>query len=188
MYGAGKNGKVVVGVIWGSGIGGGIVIDGKIFSGANSAAGEFGHTVIDASLAEGRKCGCGQSGCWENLASGRAISEIYQASGGEIENAVPTEIYASEEEVAKRVILDALRYMGLGVAGVIGALNPDVIVFGGGVSKLPNGVYERIEKDVRRYSIEELTENLEIVRHQISDSAGVVGVAMLVFEEFKKKR
>lgn len=186
VHGAGKNGKVIVGVIWGTGIGGGIIIDGKVFSGAGGAAGEFGHMVIEPSLSKGRKCSCGQYGCLENLASGSAISEIYQENGGKIRNANVREIYDSKEKVAKKTISSAIHYMAVGIADMVHILNPDVIVFGGGVSNLPKSVYDKIEKEVYKYTMKQINENLKIMKYEISDSAGVIGAAMLVFDRMKK--
>jgi len=184
--GAGKNSQVVVGVIWGSGIGGGIVSGGKIFSGSNGAAGEFGHIIVDSSRKDGVECGCGQVGCLESLASGRAIVEMYEKSGGEIKNPNPRDVYDSEEEVAKKIISDAVRYLSTGISNLVYVLNPDIIVLGGGVSKLPDEVYEKIEAEVKKNVISEMTQDLKIVRHGISDSSGVIGVAILVFEELGK--
>lgn len=184
-YGAGKNHRVVVGVIWGTGIGGGIVIDRKVFSGSFGAAGEFGHSVIDPAIRSGKRCGCGQYGCLNVLASGSRMSAIYKSNGGKIENANPRQIYDSKEVVAKKIINDAIQYLGLGIAGIVNMLNPDIVVIGGGVSNLPDQVYDSIEKVVRKYAMNDLTKKLKIVRHKISDTAGILGAAALVFENKK---
>lgn len=187
IYGAGKKHRVVLGVIWGTGIGGGIVINKKVFSGANGAAGEFGHNIVDLYLKNGKKCGCGQYGCLENLASGKSIVDVYYSTGGVIKNANPRKIYFSSEKVAKETMNKAIFYLGIGISNLVNTLNPDIIVFGGGVSKLPNPVYKKIEKEIKKATLSVLTKNLKIARHKISDSAGIVGAAALVFQENNKK-
>lgn len=182
VYGSGKTHKVVLGIIWGTGIGLGIVIDRKVYSGAFGAAGEFGHICLEPRMTKGPKCGCGQHACLENLASGKNISRIYRQKGGKIKNADPQQIYESKEVIAQKVISDALHYLGLGLCHLVNILNPDVIVLGGGVSKFPSPVYKKLEKEIKKYALPILTKKLKIVRHEISDAAGVLGAAALVFE------
>jgi glucokinase len=181
-YGAGKKHRVVLGVIWGTGIGSGIVIDKHVFSGSFGGAGEFGHIVIDPTITKGPKCGCGQRGCLEILASGKNIMRRYKKAKGKIPNANPRQIYFSNERVAKQVIADAVHYLGIGLATAVNILNPGVIVLGGGVSKLPKPVYGRLKKEVKKYALPSLTKKLKVLRHSISDAAGTIGAAALVLK------
>ncbi|MCK4927272.1 MAG: ROK family protein, partial [Candidatus Aenigmarchaeota archaeon] len=75
-----------------------------------------------------------------------------------------------------------IHHLGIGISTLVNVLNPDIIVIGGGVSQLPSPVYTRLEKEVKRFALPVLTRNLKIVRHKISDSAGLLGAAALVFE------
>lgn len=185
VYGAGKKHDVVLGVIWGTGVGGGIVVKNKLFRGSFGGAGEFGHILIDPSITTGPKCGCGQRGCLEMLSSGKNIMRKYQVKGGKIPNANPRQIYYSKEKVAKEVISDAINYLGIGIAILVTILNPDIIVLGGGVSKLPNAAYKRLRRDVTFHCSPVFTKNLKIVRHKISDSVGILGAAELVFHDLR---
>lgn len=182
-YGAGRKQKVVVGVIWGTGIGGGLVVDKQIYSGAFGGASEFGHMVIDPEVKKGPKCGCGQRACLEMLSSGKNISRLYKQRGGKIKNANPRQIYDSKEAVSKKIINDAIHYLGIGLATLVNVFNPDVIVLGGGVSNLPLPVYTRIKKEVKRYALPILTKSLKIRKHSISDSSGILGAAALVIND-----
>jgi glucokinase len=173
IYGAGKGYDYVVGVIWGSGIGGGIIIDQKIYRGALGGAGEFGEMIIepDSKLKtlEDRSCGKG-------------IMKRYKQRGGKIPNAGVYEIFHSKEKVAKEIIADAVRHFGLGLANLIHIINPEVLVIGGGVSKLPLKVYKTIRSEILRHTHPALVNHVKIVRHAISDDAGLLGAAALVFE------
>ena len=185
-YGAGKNKNIVIGVIWGTGIGGGVIINKNIYSGAQGGAGEFGHIIIDPNVKKGHRCGCGQYGCLENLCSGKNISRLYKEGGGKIHNANPRQIYFSKEKVAKDVIDKAIFYLGLGLSMLVQNFNPDIIVIGAGVSQLPSPVYKRLRAVVKKYSLLTLTKNLKIVRYAISEDAGVVGAAALAFSSLNK--
>lgn len=181
VYGAGKSGKVVVGVIWGTGIGGGIVVDKKIYSGAFGGAGEFGHMAVEPS-GKGKKCVYGNYVCLERLASGKNIERMYREKGGKLKGAHPGEIYESKERVAKEVINSAVHYLGVGIGTLVNVLNPDVVVLGGGVSNMPQKVYAQLKKEVQKYSLPILSKNVRIVRHKISDAAGAIGAAALAFQ------
>lgn len=173
IYGSGKKHDVVVGVIWGSGIGGGIIINKKIFHGSIGGAGEFGEMIIEPNsklkTLEDRSCGKG-------------IMNRYKKEGGKIKNAGVKEIFLSKEKVAKDIIKDAVRHFGLGLANLVHIINPDVLVLGGGVSKLPPKIYSMIRSEIKNHTHPALVNNIKIVRHKISDDAGILGAAALVFE------
>ncbi|MBI5881063.1 ROK family protein [archaeon] len=181
VFGAGKRYRVVVGVIWGTGIGGGIVVDKKLFRGSFGGAGEFGHMVV-APHERGEKCGCGQSGCLEMMSSGKNIVRRYMEGDGKIKDANARDVYDSKEPVAKNTILTAIHYFGLGLANLVNTLNPDIIILGGGVSKLPDKAYKLLLLEVKKYALPSHTSKLKIVRHGISDDAGLLGAAALVLE------
>ncbi len=180
VHGAGKRHNIVLGVIWGTGIGGGLVIERRIYSGAFKDGLEFGHMVIDPMINSGARCGCGQYGCLEMLASGKNISRRYYEFGGKIKNAGAREVYLSREPAAKKAIADAVHYLGIGLADLVDAFNPEIIVMGGSVSRFPNSVYGRLKKEVRKYALPMLTKNLRIVRYKISADEGILGAAEVV--------
>ncbi|MBN2458258.1 ROK family protein [Candidatus Woesearchaeota archaeon] len=182
-YGAGKGYRVVLGIIWGTGIGGGVVVNRRVLRGAFGAAGEFGHMVIDPTIKSGPRCGCGQRACLEMLSSGKNIARMYKRLGGKIRDADVKSIYNSKERIAKKVIGDAIQNLGLGLATVVQVVNPEIIVIGGGVSKLPDEVYSQLKKELKKYAMPILTKDLRIVRHNISDDAGILGAASLVFSQ-----
>jgi|GEM_PF-1020266 len=180
VHGAGKRHNVVLGVIWGTGIGGGLVIERRIYSGAFKDGLEFGHMVIDPSINSGAKCGCGQYGCLEMLASGKNISRRYYGFGGKLKNAGAREVYLSREPAAKKAISDAVHYLGIGLADLVDTFNPEIIVMGGSVSRFPNSVYGRLKKEVKKYALPMLTKNLRVVRYKISADEGILGAAEVV--------
>lgn len=167
---------VVFGVILGTGVGGGVVFRGEVWSGLQGIAGEWGHHAVFHGAE--RPCYCGQSGCVEAYLSGPAVERDYAARSGE---------RRSLAEIAARRVVDAhahaaietmLDAFGRGLANVIDILDPSAIVLGGGVSNL-DLLYDEGRDRVARYVFnDELT--TPILRHALGDSAGVIGAALLV--------
>ena len=173
--GAGRGARVVFGVILGTGVGGGIVLDGRLWSGPQHIAGEWGHHAIDPA---GPPCYCGQRGCVESLISGPAVERRYVALGG---SAVRMgEIVARArggEAIAHRAFEEFLDRFGRALANLITILDPDCVVLGGGVSKTDE-LYTAGRAAVARYVFNDELRT-PIVRHQLGDSAGVIGAAWL---------
>ncbi|HSQ01493.1 MAG TPA: ROK family protein [Candidatus Dormibacteraeota bacterium] len=173
--GAGQGARLVFGVIMGTGVGGGLVIDGRLWSGPQHIAGEWGHHVIDA---QGPPCYCGQRGCVEALISGPAVERRYRELGGSGAD-MPAIVARARagEALAARVFDEFLAHFGRAVANLINILDPDVVVLGGGLS-LIDELYGRGRDAVaRRVFNDEL--RTPIRRHQLGDSAGVIGAALL---------
>ncbi len=166
-FGAGKGYRNVVGLIIGTGIGAGIIIDNRLYRGSIGGAGEFGHCIIDAST----------DSSLEYLCSGPNIVRRYVAAGGKMESPDASKIFLSDEPVAKRVMADTYHYLGIGLANIVNALNPDIIVLGGGVSKL--SFYKQLNAEMKRFSVPSLGSYARVVKHKIGDSAGVIGAAFL---------
>jgi fructokinase len=181
LHGAGRGARCVFGVILGTGVGGGIVHDGRIWSGAQGIAGEWGHMVLDAS---GPPCYCSRRGCVETFLSGPAITRAYVVAGGEARPAA--EIWASAvglspDPRARAVVATYKSRFGYALAQVINVLDPDVIVLGGGVSNSP-GLAEEAGELIRPHLFND--EVLTVVRrHILGDSAGVLGAAWLGAEQ-----
>lgn len=195
IAGAGKGHELVFGVILGTGVGGGIVWRGQLWSGPQHIAGEWGHHAIDPA---GPACYCGQRGCVETLLAGPALERAYVDAGGAATVADDAgeparesargaaRVSASDvaaraargEAVAVRVMDAWLDHFGRAVANLIAILDPSVVVLGGGLSNLAL-LYERGHDAVaRRIFNDELT--TPIVKHELGDSAGVIGAALLV--------
>ncbi len=172
ILGAGRGYECVFGVIMGTGCGGGIVLNQKIRSGPQSLAGEWGHMTLDPN---GPLCYCGARGCVETFISGSGIEKMHLAQTGvcvsseKILNSDAPEFSTTQQGFYQR--------FGSAVANLIAVLDPDIIVLGGGLSNLP-GLYDRGVAEVRsRIFGGEMT--TPIVQHELGDSAGVIGAALL---------
>ena len=171
--GAAKNHETVFGVIMGTGVGGGLVIDGKIHSGRTNIAGEWGHHCIKPN---GNECYCGRKGCVETYISGPALEKKWN----ELTNqniSVADIVKNSQEDAYKTWKNEFLENFGLSMANVIDILDPDAIVLGGGLSNISflydegkNLVYENVFSD---------TVDTPILKNQLGDSAGVFGACIL---------
>ena len=171
--GAGKNSNLVFGVIIGTGVGGGIIIDGKIHHGRTNVAGEWGHHCLHP---EGNICYCGNKGCVETYISGPALEKKWSNLTNQKQPLL--EIIKSSDNPNfsnwKKSFLDDF---GLSLANVIDILDPDVIVLGGGVSNIDflysegkNSIYEKVFSDIV---------DTPITKNELGDSAGVFGACML---------
>lgn len=176
MFGAARGCENVIGVIVGTGIGGGLILGGRIYSGRDAGAGQIGHTTIDPS---GQKCGCGQRGHFESWCSGKYITQRYVAAGGKIASPDPKKIFNSKDAVAKRIMNETYDKFGMAFANLINTFNPDIIVMGGGVSNLPAGFYRGIAAAVRKYACPAMADGVKIARNRLGDDAGVYGAAAL---------
>ncbi len=168
--------QVVFGVIMGSGVGGGIVVNNRIINGKNGNSGEWGHSFLDES---GGKCYCGNTGCVELLLAGPHLERYYASISGKTDSL--KNIYAAyknnSDEHAVNTIKRLIHFFGKGLANIINILDPDVIVIGGGVSNLDvlyNGGVEEVKKFVFNPRL-----NTPIIPPKLGDSAGVFGAALL---------
>ena len=171
--GAAKNHDTVFGVIMGTGVGGGLVIDGKIHTGRTNIAGEWGHHCIKPN---GNECYCGRKGCVETYISGPALEKKWNELTNQ--NILVSDIVKnSQEDAYKTWKNEFLENFGLSLANVIDILDPDAIVLGGGLSNIPflydegkNLVYENVFSD---------TVDTPILQNQLGDSAGMFGACIL---------
>lgn len=173
--GAGRGHRMVFGVILGTGVGAGIVVDGALWSGLQHIAGEWGHHVIDPS---GPGCYCGRRGCAEVFLSGPALEVAYAAAGGP--TSVAADVVArgeAGEERAAAVVERWLGHFGRALANVIDILDPDVVVLGGGLSNV-RALYDRGRDAVARAVFNDELRT-PIVPNALGDSAGVIGAALL---------
>ena len=191
-FGAGKGCENFICITVGTGIGSGIVINGRIVRGASNAAGELGH--IKLRMEDGPLCGCGDSGCLEAYASGPAIVAMaYEyikggksakfaemAGDGEITPYIVAKAAEAGDLVAKR-IFEIIGYrIGMGLTSVINLLNPEKVIVGGGVAECGDLLLEPIRRTVKSRAMKVAGETVEIVPAQLGNSAGVIGASMLI--------
>lgn len=178
--GAAAGAKVVFGVILGTGVGGGIVVDGRILTGANAIAGEWGHNplaVADASELPGPPCYCGRNGCIETWLSGPGLVRDYrQATGAELD---PPAIVARapHDPQCEAALVRYEQRLARALAVVVNVLDPDVIVLGGGLSNI-DALYDDVP---RRWAAHVFCDRVDtrLVKNRLGDSAGVIGAALL---------
>ncbi len=186
--GAAKGAMNVIGVTIGTGIGGGIIIDGKLFHGASGAAGEIGHMTIDST---GRRCGCGNYGCLEAYASGTAIAErarealrneregvLLDRCGGDLATVTAQMVYTAANDgdtVALDVVRETARFLGAGLGGLLNVLNPEIVVLAGGVVNAGEALFAPLKAELRRRAFAPAVEACRIVPGALGGSAGVVG-------------
>lgn len=169
--------KVVFGVIMGTGVGGGIAIDGKAHVGLQGIGGEWGHNYLDES---GGPCYCGKTGCVENVISGPALEKYYARESGEYRpmKDIVSLARTNQDPIATKTMDRLVTFFGRALSVVINILDPDVVVVGGGLGNIPD-LYDR--------GIDELRKNIfnnrldtPVVKPLLGDSAGVFGGAFLV--------
>jgi fructokinase len=169
--------KVVFGVIMGTGVGGGLVVDGKALGGLQGIGGEWGHNFLDES---GGPCYCGKHGCVEKILSGPSLERFYLSLTGEKKRL--KEIYAlyqGGESAATETIHRLTYFFGKALSVIVNIIDPDVIVIGGGVGNIPEIYTEGVES-VRKFTFNNGVLDTPIVKPLLGDSAGVFGAAYLV--------
>jgi glucokinase len=192
--GVGNGAKDLVFVTIGTGIGGGIIINGEIVQGINGAGGEIGH--ITAMPINGSQCNCGKTGCIETIASATGIvrlaNEELSTNGtpGELHNILTKEGEITAKDVivcaqkgdmiAKQVLNHVTFYLGFVLAGIANTLNPEKIVIGGGVSKAGNILINPLKKQFEQFTFKPVRESTEIIVATLGNDAGVIGAAWLV--------
>jgi glucokinase len=194
--GAGRGHQFMLAVFVGSGVGGGLVLDGRLYRGAQGGAGEIGHMVIRAG---GPRCGCGQAGCLEAMAARDAVGRyvIEQVSRGK--RTALTEILhgnlraftsrdlamavAQNDAVAIRAARRSARYTGLAIGGVVNLIDPGVVVIGGGIAEALGERYVTWASEVaRRQMLSAAARGIPIVASQLGDDAGLLGAALTAFD------
>ena len=193
-FGAAKGGKCVLGVFPGTGIGGGLVLDGKVHMGASGAAAEVGHIVLDP---HGPLCGCGHRGCLEAYASRLAISS--RAAVAVMRGAAPNlakeggsdparyrskalarAIAAGDEEI-DLIVRDAARKIGLVVGGLVNFISPDIVVLGGGLVEAMEDIFlSEVQEMISRTALPEVGACVRVVAAKLGDDAVMMGAARLI--------
>jgi glucokinase len=198
-YGAARDARNFIYVTISTGIGGGIVIDGKIYTGAIGIAGEVGHMTIDDN---GPVCNCGNRGCWETLASGTALAReaklriskgvktsILEYAAGNIENVTPQVIHSAAEKgdkLAKELIARTGYYVGVGLASLMNIFNPELIVIGGGLSNLGDMLLEPAFKTAGKRAYKEAFQAVRFASAELGGNSGVIGAATFALQEMNR--
>ena len=173
LMGAAKEFGLVFGVIMGTGVGGGIVIDGKLHSGRTNIGGEWGHHTLHRN---GNPCYCGKTGCVETYISGPSLEKQWMKLTGKSQF-LPEILSNTNDEMGKKWKCEFLENFGYGLANVIDILDPDVIVLGGGLSNI-DFLYSEGKDSVYEKVFSDLVET-PIIKNKLGDSAGVYGAALL---------
>jgi glucokinase len=189
----------LIGIFVGTGIGGGLILDGKLFSGANHTAGEVGHMVVQVG---GQKCGCGNKSCLEAMASRTAVFNRIQAAVKDGQKTVLTDMLGEKLENMKsgdlrkalrrgdklvdQVIEEAAEYIGIAVGNLINLFNPEVIVLGGGmIDALEDEMFSIITEVAHDYAMPGTDKGLEIIPTKLGNDAGITGAAVLARQQLK---
>ncbi|MGO4375387.1 ROK family protein, partial [Paenibacillus sp. MCAF20] len=188
--GAGKGIDQCVCYTLGTGVGGGIIINGKIVEGFAGMAGELGHMAIVPDL-EAIQCGCGKMGCLETVSSATGIIRMAKDAverGDRTSLSLVEDIMAKDvidaakagDEVASRIVSRAAYYLGKSMAMMAIILNPQYFIIGGGVSKAGDFLFDQIREVFEKYTQDQAKENVKIVAATLGNNAGVVGAAGLI--------
>ena len=193
--GAARGTRNAIGITIGTGIGGGIIVDGKLFHGASGCAGEIGHITIDT---EGRRCKCGNYGCLEAYASGpnialRAVEEIKAGAvsrlanyvGGDLRQITAQTVYQAAhdgDDLALEVVNDTAKFLGTGIANLLNIFNPEVVVVCGGVTLAGDHLFVPLRREVARRAFKPAVSVCRIVPCELAGTAGVYGAAKVFLD------
>ncbi len=189
-FGAGRGTQHMIYVTVSTGIGGGLILDGRLYRGSCGMAGEVGHITL---MRHGPLCGCGNRGCLEALASGTAIA---REARERVAHGVPTLIAVLAEKdperitaklvaeaasqgdaEAQEIMAEAMNYLGIGMANLVNLFNPELIVIGGGLANIGEKLLEPVQRAIRRHAYAALAQAVQVVPAELGDDVGVLGAA-----------
>jgi glucokinase len=189
--GAARGCRDVVSVTLGTGVGGGIVLDGRVWRGAHGSAGEIGHATVDPF--SGLKCKCGNTGCLELFASATAIVRMARESLSQFpqamlsaDNLTAEKVYEAGrqgDELALSVFKRAGKYLGIGLANLMSLIDPEIIVINGGVVNGWDLFAPDMYQEVCERAFKATAQQVKIARAECGDNAGLLGAARLAFDE-----
>jgi glucokinase len=196
LFGSGRGNEDFIYLTVSTGIGGGAILDGKLYSGSNSNASEIGHSIIDFN---GPKCNCGSYGCFETFASGTAIARIAKERVDNNENTIISklaidgkikaehvfEAARSGDVIAMEIIDREAFYLGIGIVNILAFYNPEKIAIGGGVSSQWDILSERVAKVVEERALKPNAKICKIVKAQLGKDVGLLGACGLVLSNSK---
>ncbi len=196
-FGAGINYPNFIFVIWGTGVGGGIILNGNIYRGPFGGAGEIGHTTIDFN---GPLCNCGNRGCIESYVGQRYLSErtrlrlnqltdpykqskILQLVDGKPELIDPAIIALAAnqgDELAKTILLEAAELLGIALASILNVLDFRVVILGGGISEAGEYIITQIHQSIKNHVLKTIKKDTKVIKAKLGNHAGIFGAASLV--------
>lgn len=188
-FGKGKHLDNFIAVVLGTGIGGGIYVDGRILRGSNNFASEIGHVSVDA---DGPQCSCGGQGCIELFASGSGIArwasenpllQHLVSNKGELSSKIISEAAKAGDSSATALLKEAGRRLGVAMAGLINVFNPESIILSGSLLELEQTYLEEFKKTVLQIAMKSNTRELQIDNSDFPQEGGILGAAALAFEE-----
>ncbi len=195
LFGAGRGAKNSVTVTLGTGVGTGIVVDGRLLTGNQSAGAEGGHVIIKAG---GEKCGCGKRGCFEAYASATALMRqtaraaerhpesllAKMAKENGIDGKTAFIAAKAGDKTAKRVVSDYIRYVGIGLVGFANVFYPEVFIIGGGIGKEGDALILPLKKFVAKNAYgAEFNPPIDVVAATLGNDAGIIGAAALAMQD-----
>ena len=200
--GAARGFRNVVGIFPGTGIGGGLILDGRLYRGSSGNAGEIGHMIIQT---DGPLCGCGQYGCVEALASRTALSKdavalaaaggapaVFEAVGTDFQNfksGTFSRAIKKKDENIRRAVERSARFLGIAMANCVNLFDPDAIVLGGGlVEKLGKEYIRAAEESMKEHALGDMVGGVKVLAAELGDDAVLMGVAILVKEIVEEGR
>jgi glucokinase len=190
-HGAGVEMQSIVCLTLGTGVGGGVVIEGSVYHGSANTAGELGHTIV---MPDGRFCGCGNQGCLEAYAGARHIIErtLEKIEAGRKSSLTRgedltvkdiSEAAHTGDELAIEILADTGRYIGIALASIAHILNPQMAIIGGGIADAGEKLlFEPIRAEVNKRAMDIPAQTMQIVKAKLGNEAGIVGSAMLAFQ------
>lgn len=186
----GKGAKDVIFVTLGTGVGGGIIIDGKIYKGCNGAGGELGHVIL---VHEGKQCTCGLKGCWEQYASVTALISQTKAAmeknpeslmvkiaeeKGVINGRTAYDAAKAGDEAAKEVVKKYAEYVAAGAVSMINIFQPEKLIIGGGISREGDYLLDPIRAYCQEHSYKTIGKSTEVMAATLFNDAGIIGAAL----------
>ena len=197
-HGAGVGYKNLVALTLGTGVGGGVVIDGEVYHGSQNTAGELGHTIVEPN---GRYCGCGNQGCLEAYAGAKNIVERTQEkiatgcttvlattthAGTALTPRIIAEAAQAGDELAIEIFAETGRYIGIALTSIAHILNPQIAIIGGGIAEAGEKLlFEPIRAELSKRAMD-IPAQMKVVKAHLGNDAGIVGAAMLALEGFFK--
>lgn len=193
IFGAGRGTTNMVYITASTGVGGGAILNGKIYRGSTSNALEIGHTTVNPT---GRACGCGNNGCVESMSSGIYIEKMakdFIESGAKTALSQYEVVSAKEvfqeaskgDQVANEILSETLSYLGIAVANCANTFDPDKIIIGGGITKGGPIIFDKINEEMDARCLGPIRENCQIEKAQLGEKAGVVGAIALALVEYQ---
>ncbi|RJP29048.1 MAG: ROK family protein [Candidatus Omnitrophota bacterium] len=183
--GAAKGANTAVCITLGTGVGGGLIIDGRLHRGFNNAAGELGHMPLNEA---GAKCNCGSYACLETYIGNKVImGKAKNAFGRQVSLEELSRMSKADNGIAKKIWRDSGRQLGIVLSGIVNLLNPDCIVIGGGVSNAGKVLFDEVRRTVKDRAMVVQARHVKVIKAMLGNDAGLIGAGILVKQSLMKR-